>query len=650
MQPWRRAGGPDRLRGRLHAAGTHGPGRLQSTDHTRVPVSREVARLSRSRLLSYLATVDFRTVARDQCEGGLITAIRAVLGLAAAMLLAATPTAASGRIPGGDPCWLSSSLAVNPALERRIAELGGLRAPESLFALRGDLPEPVSCAGARAADRLGWVAGRFELAFAPVASRAVVNSAYPRGRNDGVLWAGAGVSAVAAGGVTLRWGPLSAALRPIAAYQQNADFETVHVELEGYSRFIYPNWRGYVDLPQRFGDSSFHTLHPGQSFVRIEGLGLRAGFSTEDLWWGPALVNPIVMSSSAPGFPHVFLGTARPLGVGIGRVEAELLWGRLTESGYFDGDAGNDERLLAGLVLAFQPRGITGLALGMSRAFHMYMAPELTWLDYLLVPYTDVRDNPLSHEDPLADNQILSFFARWVHPASGFELWGEWAREDHWTDLRELFFRPEAASAYMLGFQKLFGTPRRGVRLYGELTHLGDALPILHAGRGVLVYYTHSQIRQGHTHAGQVLGASIGPGSDAQILGIERLAPGRRTELFVERVRYDDDAYQARWVQYFAGRGHDVERTVGVRHLQQVGSFDLSAGLLHSRRWNRNFLGLPELAGRHVGPQEFRSESNWSLEFGSRWLPGRTTAGRRSAATQHAPQHLAIPAIERGRP
>jgi hypothetical protein len=545
---------------------------------------------------------------------------------------------------------LSASPAVNPALEQRIAELGGLRTPASQLAGRGDLPEPVSCAGGRAADRIGWASGRFELALAPVGTRAVINGAYPRSRNDGMLWAGAGVSATATAGVTLRWGPLSAALRPIAAYQQNADFQTVEVELEGYSRFIYPNWPGRIDWPQRFGESPFYTLHPGQSFVRIEGLGLRAGFSTENLWWGPALVNPIVMSSTAPGFPHVHLGTARPLGIGLGRVEAELLWGVLTESAHFDGNPDNDERLLAGLVLGFQPRGIPGLSLGMSRAFHMYMTPELELLDYLLIPYTDLRDNPRGRDNPLSDNQILSFFARWTHPASGFEVWGEWAREDHWTDVRELFYRPEAAAAYMLGFQKLFGTPRRGVRLYGELTHLGDALPILHAGRSVLTYYTHSQIRQGHTHAGQLLGASIGPGSDAQIMGVERLSPGRRTEIFLERVRYDDDAYQVRWVQYFAGRGHDVEATAGIRHLRQVGSFDLSAGLLHSRRWNRSFLGLPELVGRHVRPDDFRGESNWALDLGARWLPGRAAAGRHAAAPQRTPQHLAIPAIERDGP
>src|SRR5215217_2579862 len=53
----------------------------------------------------------------------------------------------------------------------------------------------------------------------------IANSSYPFGGNDGVIWAGKGLTAWAQAGVQLRWGPISGTFAPIAFRSANSDFE-----------------------------------------------------------------------------------------------------------------------------------------------------------------------------------------------------------------------------------------------------------------------------------------------------------------------------------------------------------------------------------------------------------------------------------------
>src|SRR5690606_19519601 len=166
----------------------------------------------------------------------------------------------------------------------------------------------------------------------------------------------------------------------------------------------------------------------------------------------------------------------------------------------------------------------------------------LDLLEYIERPYTRIRDNPLGRNNILRDNQLFSIFARWAFPEVGFEVFAEWARDDHWEDLDDLLMEPDHSQTYMLGFQKVVLAGPRWVRLYGELAHLQSSSTYRSGRGGPFIMYAHSQLRQGYTHRGQLLGAAIGPGSDAQILGADVFAPWGMAGLFLERVRWDNDA------------------------------------------------------------------------------------------------------------
>lgn len=452
--------------------------------------------------------------------------------------------------------------------------------------------------------------GGAEVRMLAVQGRTFFNSGYPDTRNDGALWAGRGVSADLAAGVELRWGILSAAAAPVVLYQQNRAFQVDSVGDPAFSPFRNPwYFATSIDLPQRFGDGSSAALDPGQSYVRLQARGLAAGASTESLWWGPGVRNALLMSNTAPGFPHAYLGTARPLNVWIGRLEAQVLWGHLRESAYFDTIAANDRNLFTGIAGTFEPRGLPGLYLGMARVYVHGLPPGGLPLRQYFVPLLEpffkhrlaTPDNPTGTRP---DNQLVSLFARWVLPESGFEAYGEWAREDHSRDLQDLLQEPDHSQGFTLGFQKVTPAGQRWFRLRGELTNLHKHT--LSKGRRAPVsYYTHGDILQGYTHRGQLLGAGIGPGADSQYLGADLFTARGRIGVYAERIRRNEGVYYRRVP--LLRDDHDVEVAGGLRHALLLSAVELEWGAAYAFRWNRDFL---------------RDEGNWRLDTAVRWRPG----------------------------
>ncbi|HEX6693750.1 MAG TPA: hypothetical protein VF035_03500 [Longimicrobiales bacterium] len=504
-------------------------------------------------------------------------------------------------------------LAGETAELARLTELDGGSALHS-FMLRRTSTAYTSVACAQGSDLRSLAAhaatrtdGR--LTLTPIQLRNAYNTGYAVDQNNGALWEGRGLSSALTGGVRLKYGILSAAFAPTIAYQQNRLFETAVVFDSARSEFANA-WQRGIDYPQRFGPDAFWTLDPGQSYIRADYAGVGFGFSTENLWWGPARVNPIIMSNTAAGVPHIFLESSRPLNVGIGNAEFMILAGRLDESRYFDFDPDNDVRFLSGIAAVLEPRGLEGLFLGGSRVEHRAVKPgDLGLGELIFGPFRDVRENQVD------DNQLLSLFFRWAGSESRLEVYGEWAREDHWGT-KELFVQaPDASQAYTIGLQKVVRIGGNRLRLGAETTHLEDALPILHAGRGVLSFYTHSKVIQGHTQRGQLLGAAIGPGSESQTVNADLFWKHGRTGLELERTRYDDDTYHAVWSVHYGPSAHDVEVSATVTHTLPAGPFLLDGALGYSHRYNRSFIGLDGTSPAYT------RDSNWSFDVTATFNP-----------------------------
>jgi len=506
----------------------------------------------------------------------------------------------------------------------RVAQLAGMAPRSSLLLRRGadtrfavvcredEMTAPWSQPGPGLS-----LPGGLHIDLIPLTSSTHYNSAYPRDRNNGALWAGRGVSTELKGGVSFRWGPLSGAFAPVLLYEQNRAFSIVTgtPPRPGLSPYVYRGNTGNIDWPRRPGDETQSGIDLGQSYLRLDIFPIALGVSTENLWWGPGRRNALIMSSTAPGFPHVFLGSSRPVNLWFGKFEFDAVWGRLEESDYFDDNPENDRRLIASLAVGFGPRWIPGLYLGASRSFlsrlpRTGLPPTSSWL---LDPYRDVRDNPTKAEG--ADNQLLSVFARWAPPRTGFEAYFEFARDDHWADFVDLMSEPEVSGAFILGFQQVLTRGERWWRIAGELSDLGDRLPTVR--RRNFTVYTHGQLPQGYTHRGRLLGAAIGPGSNSQYLGVDRFSPTDVRGIFIERVRAHPDANAEAWLRRYGGAGSDIEWSIGVHQRLFLRRFDLGWAVTHSYRRNRDYVGL------YATERYFTAERNWHLRLDLAWRPGR---------------------------
>lgn len=456
--------------------------------------------------------------------------------------------------------------------------------------LPGDSTHP----WARRYDLQRDTAGGLQLHWVRPRAEAIVNSTFPYGNNDGPVWAGRGLTTAVSAGFSLRSGPLSLTVAPIALWAQNASFALMPNGWTGPRSFADGANPNTIDLPQRFGDGAVARIDPGQSTLRLDLPVVAVGISTANQAWGPAGEYPLLLGNNAAGFPHLFLGTSAPLNVGIGRVHGRIVWGRLDQSEYSPVQGEEDRRFMSGLVALFSPAGLDGLEIGGARFFHTPWPEDGLELGNFTKPLEgllksglpDTGVGPDGRSD--ADNQLASVFARWAFPASGFEAYGEYAREDHNYDFRDLVLEPDHDSAYLLGFQRAWERSDsrwfalRGELLNAQITHLAQV-------RDQYVFYVHSFTRQGHTQQGQLLGSPAVYGGAGALLAGDYYHPGGRWSVSWRReIRSEREVYPAA-VPDMDRAGLDVLHTLGAEALFFRGRFDISAGVSGGYNLNRNF-------------------------------------------------------------
>ena len=422
------------------------------------------------------------------------------------------------------------------------------------------------------------------------------NSAFPSGQNDGAVWRGRGLTTRLSMGGFVRRGVFTASFRPALVYNQNRAFSLAVLD-SARSAFLNP-WHpltgvnSTIDMPQRFGPEAFTTLDLGETSLRIDWRGWTVGASNETMWWGPGVRNAIVMSNNAPGFPHLFLGTGRPIDIGIGNVEANWIWGRLSESEYFDSVDDNDTRFITGLVFDFELKPLPGLYLGATRVFVLDVpADGIGFGDYFLVLQGLTKLSQATPDNPTGQDerdQLISLFTRWLLQESKFEVYVEWARNDHNANVRDFLLEPGHSEAYTVGFQKAFVLhDNTYVRVRGELTHLERSKTQFL--RPTPTYYVHDVVRQGYTHRGQVIGAGIGPGSNSQFLGSDVFTKWGRVGGFFQRHVIDNDALFAIVSSSEKFSLHDVALTFGATAELFLGEFAVSGSLAFTRELNRYY-------------------------------------------------------------
>ncbi|MET0572285.1 MAG: capsule assembly Wzi family protein [Pedobacter agri] len=399
----------------------------------------------------------------------------------------------------------------------------------------------------------------------PVAWQQQFNSHHPYGMNDGSMVQARGYQTQVSAGIYAKIGPLSIQFRPEYVFAENKGFQRLADAPNGvYWNTPVTNYYNNIDLPDRFNDGNYNKFSLGQSSIRLNVGPVSAGFSNENLWWGPGVRNSLLMSNNASGFRHLTLNTTKPIKTYIGSFEAQIVGGRLEQSGV-NLLAQNglsqaiinesitrpyDWRYFSGIIVTYQPKWVPGLFLGFDRSFIVNRSNMgRSFADYF--PIFDAvekrnfgeNENGQNLDELAARDQYLSFFARYVLPESKAEVYFQYGRNDHAQDIRDALVEPEHTRAYIVGFRKIVSLNKEdeGIQSGVELTQMEK--PTNNLLRATPTWYIHGLTPDGYTNKGQALGAGIGPGSNLQTLDVSWIKGLKRLGIQFERRVNNNDLF-----------------------------------------------------------------------------------------------------------
>jgi len=397
------------------------------------------------------------------------------------------------------------------------------------------------------------------------------NSNTPSGRNDGAMWQGRGFNTRISGGFSFRNDVFSITIAPEYWAAQNRDFDIIPTS---YSSGYGDYWTVFDNL-QRYGDHFYDDFNWGQSEIRFTWKKyITAGFGNESIVIGPGQFNNILLSDNAGGFPHFDLGTPGFVDLGKwGKAEARGVWGYLHESPFFNTDSSDDWAWFSGSYLAYAPPFVPELSLGLN---YQYYKPLGEWDGWDLV-----RSIPgLDHSNSATDNKdlMVSITFDWTFPQVGFEVYGEWARNDNIVTFEDLIHTPEHTKALMLGMkQVLYNKKDLSVLMSFEMTRMDQERTYYVRAAGPWYRHGWSGWTQGYTNNGQLLGAAIGPGSRSQTLALDSYFKNGSFCFSIQRTSMDEDYYY----QNLSGNQDAYEKWV-VIDLNFTGTYRFSSWSLFS--------------------------------------------------------------------
>jgi hypothetical protein len=411
------------------------------------------------------------------------------------------------------------------------------------------------------------------------------NSKLPFGYNNGPLYPNAGYQTMISGGVFIRAGILNIQFKPEIVHAENAVFLTfANVQANYKSGLIAQFFKTIngIDAPERFGPYGINYAGLGQSKITLNYKNVEAGVSTENLWWGPGVQNSIMMSNSAPGFPHWTFNSVNPVKTIIGSFEWQVIGGRLVQSGYTPYDPGKlyyetpgeykpkpvVTRYLSGFTFNWHPKWIDGLFIGVSGYDYLNNDAAYQKLNFIkrVLPVFSPSGNQANSgtfDGSAGDGQdfAYAFNMRQVFAKYNAEIYFEWARNDNAANVTDLVLQPDQASAYMIGGSRYFTiSQKQHIKVAFELTHL--QIPDNFLIRAEPTWYVHEGAAplDGYTNQGRYLGAGIGPGSNSLMLDISYIRNINAIGVKLERYAHDNDLYY----YAFAGQTNFVSQWVDV--------------------------------------------------------------------------------------
>ena len=368
------------------------------------------------------------------------------------------------------------------------------------------------------------------------------NTAVPYGQNDGALWQGKGYNSSLTGGARLEAYGFELTLKPQVSFSQNMAFDTLGgVYGNNYGVFFGHN----IDLVERYGDKAFWNFDWGDTEIRYSWRTLTFGFGTQSPWLGTSWLNPMLGSNNAATYPKIDAGLRKTkvylpfCNWYIGDIEGRIWVGRLTNSDYFDASPDYKNRMVTAMSASYSPSFIPGFTFGLNRIFMTKWKAEN--IKYIARLFTSSRGNATGTGND--EDQKFSIFADWQFPKIGFEVYGEFGRDDFSSNedtnpFHTAIYTIGAKQSVPIKLTKLFPKWKNAVDLSSEIIFEWNNFEMSQDFQlqwQYLGYYAHGSISQGYTNKGQVLGAGSGAFGNNQFLGWRIYYPKGSTMLYFHR-------------------------------------------------------------------------------------------------------------------
>jgi hypothetical protein len=392
------------------------------------------------------------------------------------------------------------------------------------------------------------------------------NSLLPQGVNDGIMFPARGWQERYSIGINVQVGLLDINYQPEKLILQNLSQEYYAGNPDdGNFMFKYFGMvANNIDHFRQFGYDKIDTTSFGQSRVGLKTKYISFGYTTENVWWGPGKRNSLIFTNNAGGFRHYYLNSVEPIKTFIGNFEFSAIAGTLDTTKYTDIDQemlnecipckvfkNLDKRKIDAITINWSPKWVPNLYLGYAFSRQYYAN---TKNDYGQIYSFFSKDRT---------QQIMgSMMFRFKLPKDHAEFYGELGLPDEAPYPWKFFKDKNPRIGYIFGANKLVligrGTSYLNLNLEFTQLQLMNPKNIFNlgypfAGGRPNSWYLNTNIQQGWSNNGQLLGASIGPGSNGQSFSLSWHKGYNKIGVFVERVAHNNDFYFSVYYNPFAG-------------------------------------------------------------------------------------------------
>jgi hypothetical protein len=467
------------------------------------------------------------------------------------------------------------------------------------------------------------------------------NSNLPLGFNDGAMIPSVGKQNYYNFQVGIQWGNFTLQIAPEKVIAENFTVQGLGKDFDG-SANGYPGnfWRRYyeiseniIEAPNTHFKANSDQNFIGQTSLKYHTKSISFGISTENLWWGPGIHYSLVLTNNAPGFIHYTIHSNKPIQTFLGTIEAQFIGGSLQNGflqpsendnpyaakWYIPKDSG--ERYITGMVVTLNPKWTKNLYVGLSNMAYIYQK-DMNGLEDATAIGNFSKHTILKKRPALG-----AVFLRYALPKDHAEVYFEYGRNDRGATPINILY-DSVASGYVGGVRKLFLLPNSqkfgAISLNIEVVQLKMPQSNLIWNKSLLAkqssWYTNSQVRQGYTNQGQILGTYVGPGGSGQTIHLAWVKGYNKIGIGVERLSHNKDFYYYNYFNGLISPGpnfkywSDFTYTIYAR--LKFGNFILSSELKKTESYN--YLWTKLGSGGIYGPSDtdrFNTQLNFSLRY-----------------------------------